>query len=247
MIELSESRKKWLGGVFEAGGSMYFNIKTLDRGKECIFSLPTISFSDNNYQKVSMFQQLVGGAIYAKSSSKSHELRITREIAVEIACRMEQYSPRRKDAISAFKLWKEADDKPEKFQIANDFRAKTPEYPPPNAYVDLVKMPEFVGGIIDSRGLTYPHFDIYPGGETDHAYYELTINTSNRPLLEALQREYGGRIHVQLRTGQTKKVGGRPFTVAKDTFRLVIGSSKSRPFLESIRSCLLTGEVNGQL
>lgn len=150
MIELSESRNIWLGGVFEAGGSMYFDIQTLKRGKRWIFSSPAVSFTDNRDQKISMFQQLVGGAIYAKSGSKSHELRVTGDTAVEIAHQMEHYSPRRKLVIAAFELWGATDDKNEKFQIANDFRGKKPEYPPTDAYVDLVKMPEFVAGIIDS-------------------------------------------------------------------------------------------------
>jgi len=247
MTELSESRNIWLGGVFEVGGSMYFGIQTLKRGKRWIFSLPIVAFNDNNYQKVSMFQRLVGGAIYTKSNSKSHELRISGDAAVEIARQMGPYSSLRKDAIAAFGLWGETDDITEKFQIANDFREEKPEYPLTDTYVDLVRMPEFVAGIIDSRGLTYPHTHVYPGGETDLVYYEFKINTSNRPLLEALQREYGGKIYLQLAAGQIKEVGGRLVTVAKDTFSLSIGSLESKPVLEIVRPYLLTGKVNGQL
>lgn len=243
MPEFNESQSKWLGGVFEAGGSLYFDIQTKKRGKPFIYSSPNLSFSDNNHQKVSLFKQMVGGGqVYTKRGSS--ELRIGGrfvDLAVEIAHQMAPYAPMRQKDIAAFELWGEIDDKSEKLLVALESRKIERVYPSIDEYAELVKMPEFMAGVIDARGLTYPKNQLLV--DADRISYGLKISDQNKPLLDAIEGEYGGSVQLELAQGQEKQ----GVIIARDTYVLYIVSAEADPLVESARPYLLTGKVNGEL
>lgn len=217
--------QQWLGGIFEAGGAMYFEIMEQTRlGRTHIYAYPFIKLSDNDEMRVKKFQNLVGGKIN-RSGINTHQWWMMGEKAVALAQEMAPFSPSRSEIITAFENWEQAEIE-ERIEIAREVsESETENNLTKNDYRLLVCSAPFLAGVLDARASFYMNETFNPGSDKSYGWVfpRMHLNTTNVPLVEALQERYGGNIGVVQRIGETRNILGQTFIVRRDSVRWNIG------------------------
>ena len=198
----------WLGGYFEVGGIMAFNLdRDARRGKT--YAYPFIVTGDENTKVALTFKGMFEGSVTRHYNSLNWRASGMR--AYIIASTFAAYAPSRKEFMEALTNWANSDLE-ERVQIAkemkgyNRFEAASVEN-----YESLTSNPDFLAGVIDNRGtilLTEGRTKLYP---------RLDVNSSNRPLLDNLVRHYGGRIIVADQAGDSRMILGRTTKLTRDS------------------------------
>lgn len=228
-----ESKGEWFGGLFEVGGSIYF--ETLDQikgNKRYTYTYPSLSISDSNPNKISALKKIFGGSANPDKRERSFVWRARSNLTTKIVNAMIPFAPYRKDIIDLVRLWQTVNLK-ERVELVELFKEEelSSSFPHQEVYKKLVTKLGFIAGIVDSRG------------EMENNS-RLKVNTTNHPLLEALKSNYGGNIELMLQAGSTLTINGRTIIINSDAFRWTLGIGKTRELLPLIRSHLILGTVN---
>lgn len=217
--------QQWLGGIFEACGAMYFEIREQTRwGRTHVYAYPFIKLSDNDELRVQKFQNLVGGKI-DRSRNNTHQWWMIGEKAVALAQEMAPFSPSRHEIIMAFENWYHAEIE-ERIEIAREIsESETDNNLTKDDYRLLVSSPPFLAGVLDARASFYMNETFNVGSDKSYGwvYPRMHVNTTNVPLVEALQERYGGNIEVATHRGETRRILGQIFPVRHDSVRWNIG------------------------
>lgn len=170
----------WLGGVFEAGGSLGFS-----PGHKGRYYHPYIAYGDNDEERISFISQLlqatyrqVGNHWILKASGKR---------VPGIVQDMAPFMPRRKKITEAFSSWEGASTSV-KATIGSSVLAADRNEVTQDDYEELIQDSDFLSGVIDGRGVWTSY------KKRDANYPLLVVTTTNKVLLEALAAEYGGKI-----------------------------------------------------
>ena len=198
----------YLGGAFEAGGWMgAFLHGTVVKGKKYSYGNLGISLNDSEEETMIAFQSIVGGKIYKEKGDNSWALKVSSRGIPLIASAIENYAPSRSEFIALALLWDEMTIE-ERIEAVTEFkdsigpggRVKVDV----TQYQNLVRLPEFLAGVVDARGkpaVTQRH-----GVRENTQDPSIRIGSPNRALLEAIQIEYGGVLNEAI-TGIESKQG----------------------------------------
>lgn len=183
-----DSRAIYLGGVFEAGGSMHFIInKFQQEGRSYIYAHPQISFGDNNEERLRRFQSKFGGVVHNHSDKDSWQWTLARDKAIFLANAVQKYTPSHKEFIAATQTWN-AYSSEEKLATAEESKRephvrRRDVVQDPSTYIFLAKEPKFVAGVIDSRGSMFSN--------------TINVISFNLALLKALKDAHGGAVNLK--------------------------------------------------
>lgn len=176
---------KWLSGVFEVSGGIGFTRRELG-GK--VYRYPYLVFGDNDKERVRLFQQNFGGNF--RQTSTNWQWQLTGNKAALLLATIKDYSPSRKVVIAAVEDWSSAPSIEQKVLIANSITARERSSVQPEDYATLVTDSLFLAGLFDGRG----NVSSSPRNNRLGQNTQLVVKSQNQVLLEALQKEYGGRV-----------------------------------------------------
>lgn len=194
----------WLAGLLEVAGTVTLQTETVRRkGRyEYEYATPVIKMGDDNRERMSMLQQLAGGKLRQPGGHNTVEWNSKSYAAIILAELIAPFAPSRQEALTAFFNWAQIDDREERVDIASTLQ-QSPNRETTvtaNDYKTLVKKPRFVAGIIDARAtfLTPEHVDPnYP--DYGWIYSAIAVASTNTPLLEAMENQFGGDIEYRLK------------------------------------------------
>lgn len=185
----SETREKiplnssvWLGAVFEVGGGMGFMISRKR------YAYPYIQYHDTDRARVQhIFSSLGGEPHLLHPKLNSWKFRISNEKVPSIVEEIKPFASSRQKMIAAFEQWESVSVR-ERMEIAQQHRARDRVNVAVEEYVRLLTNPNFLAGVIDARGIWSP------SKTRDKSHPRLLVVTRNKPLLNALQSLYGGKV-----------------------------------------------------
>ncbi len=221
---LSESQSCWLGGIVEAGSGVFFSFAP--NRENARVSSPRIVISDNNHDRISRFQRVLPGQIVHQTNQTTWRLAMKKsEKVVELAAQILPYTRTKAPMLRAFIEWHEASTTEERLAIAFQSREDAKKViVVKEDYKELIDKPEFIAGVIDSRGVIQ-HSKPNPAYATKS---ELRVTSPNRVLLDALQEKYKGRVLHRFEY---------------DTITWVLGYKDTAKLHALMAAYLLTGQI----
>jgi hypothetical protein len=188
-------KRRWLAGIFEAGGSMGISAHSLKRyGKISRFSGLFSEIKNSDWKEISEFHHVVGGREPKPKDDITWRWRTGATGSLQIGAAIYPFAPSRREIIKAFDEWALVTT-PDKLEIAKRMKGNN-RFKNVSAtdYLDLVEDPEFLAGVIDMRGSPHTYLNSAEGSLT--LFPRITV-CAKRPLLEALKEVYGGYIIVR--------------------------------------------------
>ncbi|MFA6602639.1 MAG: hypothetical protein WCT01_02425 [Candidatus Shapirobacteria bacterium] len=190
---LSKNIYPYLGGVFEATGSLRLDLRP--SGNSFLFR-PRWEFVDNVPLAVSRLSQLVPGSVKPiKRHANEYRWQAEPEVISTFWPLIEPYAPSRQATIDVFTLLREKINFPVNYhqaqrinQIIDDTLASSP-LPSPEIYQPLVANPYFVAGVFDARANIINH-----NPDKRIRKPEMAIYLDNVPLLTALAGKFAGSV-----------------------------------------------------
>lgn len=243
------SHASWLGGVFESGGSIYFDVHNLTREeKKYHYAYPTLRIGNNDQRKGEMLKDFFGGSVTKTKDKNSWHWGIKGTKASKLLFAMEEYSPSRRRIIEAVDEWTNTSSPQERVEIAKQFTEGHDINPVTvEDYKRLVDDPKFVAGVIDNRGAVYHREAGFSADKSyGHVYPELRVQTQNRALLKALIERFGGTIIQIAQAGSTRKSYGQDKIVQSDILYWGLGARDLQNLLPIIRPHLIYGNIQGE-
>lgn len=226
---------KWFAGALEAGGGLYLTIrKTRKRHNVYTYSCPEVAFHEPKEEFVDALQAEYGG--YKMRHGNSWSWRKAGYEVAELMAEAGPYVVSRTEMVTALENWLQADTS-ERVQIAEQMKGYD-RFGDGSVedYAELVRHPEFVAGVIDNRG-SITNVNNQENGEPSL----LAITTQNKPLLEAIKRQFnlGRQVRVVSEAGRITKFAGQEVTIKKTSWglRFSEGSAKkveefTQPYLK---------------
>lgn len=211
----------WLAAIFEVASSIDFHtIRPMQKSGIRTYSYPLLTITDSDPDKMQKFQGIVGGRVYVNIKRGSNQWYIMGQPAVDIAIDMAPHAPSRTKIIEAFVNWENAGSMEEKVEIAQEMKSHNRTDVKEEDYENLVRDPDFLAGVIDSRGSIFMSEHISPRG-TSYGWVnpQLDINSTNIALLKALRNEYDGHTHINYEKGETIEVSSREYVAKKTSAR----------------------------
>lgn len=189
--EIPEEAAKFLAGILEMGGSFIIGVSNevehSPRGDYIRTRIrPTISYNDNDEEKIEALQRMYGGSKSKIKDKNSWTWRATDSLALHLATVIQPYAPSREKEIEAFQAVEAAQTLEYRIALAkwmSEYNHTPKSYPDLSVYEKLIKDPAFVSGVYEGRGNIY---DDNPSA--------LVISSLNVSLITALQEEYGGSV-----------------------------------------------------
>lgn len=183
--EISEADAKYLAGIFEiAGGISIRPERKKDRPKYLNVRAKAY-FNDNNEEKILSLEEKFGGMTIPLVKEHSWRWLAQGKNASNILRKLRPYAPYRRPQIDLFgEVCNDTTPITRKLEIADGFSGyihDLKDYPNPSSYKELLADPNFLAGIYDGRGASYP------GWKDDM----LKFNSQNMGLMLALGNEFG--------------------------------------------------------
>lgn len=231
-VEISPSRRIWLGGAFEVGGGIYYSIHERDNAV-----VSHIEISDSSPTVLEKLHRELGGSFRPRSKSKSFVWIVSGHEASHVAISMNPFAPSRRGIIDIIEELGRNKNPKERVAMVRRFREEeVADSTKAEDYSELVRIPEFVAGVIDVRGAVYssPVVPRHPP--------QLRVHTTNKPLVEALIREFGGEMTLDSSKGSI--VAGR-YVTKKDGLHWALGMEKTAGLYQFIKQHLLGGTIKG--
>lgn len=217
---------QWLGGVFEVGGTVSFEIEErLQRGKT--YTRPTLGLNDKMRGLGMTLRGIHGG----NWDEKSGKWIIKSKKAAELILSMEKFAPSRRDTIAAVELWSAAADLHEKEEIVRLYREMPGVDVDADAYENLVRSPRFLAGVIDNRGTLY------------QSRNDLRVSSANKTLLDALEARYGGTVSKEDVSGEVKMIYGQEYVLKKDGYIWYLTPNAKDNVVDIVTPYSLLGKV----
>ena len=213
----TETRNYYLGGFFEAGGSMTFRItKRQKKTSVHVSAHPILTYTDNSHARMEQLQQAFGGTLPPVRGGEEWMWVLFGKKVCPLVGALASYAPSRSGIINAYNLWEQSGIQ-QRLVIAKnyigyekDFDGLTKE-----DYLDLAGKFPFIAGGLDSRG----RFVIEDFLERIH------INSINRPLLQALRCKWGGSLFPVMEKGEKRTVEGKMVVIKHEALRLTLSGA----------------------
>lgn len=225
---------RWLGGLFEAGGSIYFVVEN-KKGRARPYVYPGTAYGDTDENKIDRMIKMFGGYKQIRGRSYNWETKTNR--AVPLITAIGPFAPSKRHIIEAAQRWSEASGT-ERVALADQLKSAREDNITADDYRDLVELPEFVAGVLDSRAAYYSDRN-RPGHPS-----QLRVSTRNRALLEALKTKYGGNIITVVPAGSSISMpGGKTSVIQKDVIYWYMGTEAAQELLKKMSPFLILGQV----
>lgn len=216
----------WLSGFLEIGSGMFFERRMVKkRGRVTPYVFPVISVGDHEQERLEGMKKIIGGRIKHSHRSRNIQLLAQGDQASWLAYAVRPYALSRRTIIDAFLAWSSADMTEDRVVIAEQFRGRriisaADAYD----YNNLVTIPEFVGGVIDARGSVNHKEAVNSNSQVSWIHDVVNFVSINRPLLEALQFQFGGRVTNVHEAGDRVVIRGESIVLKNDSVRWTIGT-----------------------
>lgn len=230
MEQSYQAHALWLAGLFEVSGSFGF-LKRTYHPTGARTAYPNVLLGDNSLPRIQIMKQLFGGIITKGRTKNSFRWQLTGEKTLPLVDAIRAYSPSRQEVIAAFLNWANSSAE-ERFQIAEEMTncklgrnhrgiVSADQFHP------MTSQPQFIAGSFDSRG--YLHSE----------QATIQISTVNRPLLESLQKQYGGTLKDIIAPNRPVEICGNLCVTKSETTKWSLSGQESRNFLAMIYPYLL--------
>lgn len=216
---------RWLAGALEAGGTIGIGISRDKRGY--VYANPLVALNDTNEAFIASLQHEYGGS--HKLHGNSWHWRLSGHKAAEIVAATEPYVVSRIEMALAMKSWLQADAE-ERIKIAKEmigFDRYQQEFSAED-YHSQIEDPLFVAGILDNRGLIFPHTN------KGHIYLNIDVQTVNEDLLDALQKRYGGSIRLRAAAGSKSNISDRTYEIKRNSYEWHLTGVSARELIQLI-------------
>lgn len=212
---------RWFAGALEVGGTVGLGIK---RGKKgYITASPFITFTDSNEQCNQNLKQEFGGSI---PPSNPREWRLSGYKAAEIIANLEPYVVSRREIVLAVQNWLNSDTA-ERVEIAQQMKGYNRyQVGSMEEYARIVTDPVFVAGVLDNRG------NIYPSSDKGYISPRVAVQSRNKGLLDALQKQYGGRVVLNLEVGTKRTLGKNIIEAKRNSYEWVVTTAQARNLIQ---------------
>lgn len=207
----------WGAGLLSIGGSLDIEPIIEDTLSTAVAH---VSFPDNDYRKVRRLLELMGGKIYShsKGSEYSWTWRLeTPDNPWSLITAVLSYMPTHNNYLGFGNTWNQMTDL-ERYKAARRAQIKaTTQRITILDYQNLVTMPQIAASVIDGRG------SLFAGYENEPNIPTMEVNSSNRPLMEALHGYYGGELaqRTPTRPGHELLAWRMNYSNAKSLYEIV--------------------------
>lgn len=242
------SHGAWLGGFFEIAGMVSLQQGTTKRMtltgiREHTYVYPVITYADDNPRNIKALQENFGGEGRLRNrSKKSWEYKAQKRLAFQLGEAMYTYAPSRQEILLAFQNIQTTESLEEKLQIRQETRQRQRQKVTSEAYFPFVQNPEFIAGVLDARGML-GHNENYGSNAEDpdasYVYPKINICSTNRPLLEAIKRTYGGHDTTLFYAGDQTEIDGEQTIITKDSVRWEVNLKDTQNLVGEVSPYLL--------
>lgn len=229
--EIPQDLRAWLGGAFEAGGSI--TIDSAGRGH----TYPRISIGDNSPILAFRISEELGGSVSQEFRHKTWRWVLKGYAAAQTISQMEDFSPSRKAIVKAVREWMEAFSIEERTRIAVQARENASIPPATEEYKEVLRNPYFLAGAVDARGA------VYSSGKKNPTLY---LHSLNEALIDALVKNFGGAKRVLPKSGSVSFIDGKPVAYTRDIIHWEMGEEATKNLVQLVKPYLLTGRVKGE-
>lgn len=228
------SKCAWLGGVFEAaGGEMYCSVQ-----KRNNTVIPHVGMSDSDQTVPERLYRDFGGS-FRCISPNSFLWIISGHEASRIAMSMALFAPSRREVIDLIEKLDQNRNPGERVAMVREFRErKVAGFNQAKDYSRLLRLPEFVAGVIDARGAVCSSFS------TVNHQPQLRLHTSNESLIDALIKKFGGEKTLHSSKGSIVSIDGM-YTAKRDGLCWSLGMEETAPLYRFVSQHLLGGRIKG--
>ncbi len=213
----------WLGGTFEAGGTVTFRIQRYPLRNHAD-AYPLIYLNETRVEFMDSVYQLFGGNY--RSEGNAYRWTLFGYKAAELILATEPYNVSRKEMTVAVQNWLNSTTD-ERVQIAEEMKTHS-RYQEGSVeeYQLLLENPNFTAGVIDYRGLIV-------AASHDGGYHpRVDLSSKNHKLLLALQQRFHGIIRNPSKKGTLMTVGERTGVTKHDALLWSVSNNSARELIE---------------
>lgn len=213
----------WLGGTFEAGGTVTFRIQRHPR-RNHVEAYPLIYLNETKAAFMDSVHHLFGGQ--SKPEGSAYRWTLFGYKAAELILATEPYTVSRREMILAVQNWLNSTPD-ERVRIAEEMRTHN-RYQAGSIeeYELLLENPSFTAGVIDYRGLIL-------AASHDGGYHpRVDLSSKNQKLLLALQQRFHGVIRIPSKKGTAMTVDERTAVTKHDALLWTVSNNGARELIE---------------
>ena len=186
----------WFSGILECSGSASFGASTKEatNGGKRVETRPFISIGDNDFDRLTRLQQVTNvGKIYEMGAN--WKWLVTGKPALKLMALTRNFLLRERATAEAFAEWAKYENGENKLIVVNRYRSQPEPKISISEYTDYIRAnPQFLAGIVDSRGIITFHSKEGRANTHDWNWYTITIDTKYTNILEAIKNIHGGRV-----------------------------------------------------
>ena len=235
--EVPLSMRAWLGGAFEVGGGIHYDIRRKTKTSKQYPSLCLQLTDSEPIISDKLYEIFSGYTRINYVDGNSFRWILTGHKAVPVATSMALFTPSRREMIDLIEEVEQVKAIDGKINAIKQFRGSHLEGRnpvTPEDYLDLLENPEWVAGAIDLRGV----IDSNRGPR-------LRVHTSNVPLIDAFVEIFDGERKIWTEAGTEVEILNRNYTLKRDRAAWELRGSAVKDFCAYVTPYLLRGKVKG--
>lgn len=235
------NKKTWLGAGLEVGGAIFFDISDVKSGEKTLtYAYPLVTIGHNDIKKAKILQDAFGGFVTKRSDKNSWYWTIKGANAAKLLSDLKPSTPSRQEVIEVMESWSQAGSREERLGIAHEFQPEQMKKPvTPERYEKLLEDPNFVAGVIENRGSVYQHERYFADKGVGNVTSGLEIHSTNKELLLAFSRKFGGKLYVVKSAGEVQNIKGDQVTLQNDSVVLKLGQDDMSKIIPIVQPYLL--------
>lgn len=193
---------------------------------------PEIAYGDTDLSRIAALTTLLESPT-KPCSAKTQYVRVRGHQAVAMAHSIRDVAPSRTSMISAFITWLQAQFTEDRVELAKQVAGRRPlDSVQPGAYTSLSSDPNFVSGVLDSRGRIVALEKPDRNRNSYWISHKVKVNSVNGELLAALQKTHGGQLIQIASQGEAIVIRGKKSTLVHDVFEWILGSHDSQRLID---------------
>jgi hypothetical protein len=237
----------WLGAIFSLSGTISFSyIYDHDFSpKKPIDGYPYLSLGNREEIKIKYIKDWLNGSKSKRALDATWIWQKTKKSAASIALEINPYTPSRQPTIERIIKWRNTSygDAATRLAIASeDKQSNRANDLTADDYMNLVDNPFFLAGLLDWRGCFETRTDL----SENHNQSGIKLHGVNRPLLEAMEATYGGKIYVLVPAGTEVTIKDHSFVTVQDELRYEITNHKAIDLAQKAQSSLVLVQADCQ-